>query len=195
MSSKFLITGFEPFGEDNLNPTQLMLEWVQQDPQLYSVFETQLLPVVYGAHEKVLARTDLDQFERIYCLGLAAGRSRISLERVALNWIESSQPDNNGIVPQRGAIEPKLPTALFSSLDLEKIKDRLLSSNLPVEISLSAGGYVCNHLYFHLLNSSLRERTLFIHVPYLESQVNTSSQPHATETQLKQLLHILATDI
>lgn len=207
MKSRYLVTGFQAFGGDDLNPTELLLKWIDEDPTLSSFFETQLLPVEFDrAHKLILERSDLDSFNGVFCFGLAGGRSKISLERVALNWTEGRQPDNAGHTPAVGVIEETAEKVIFNNIPLlESLRDRFEAAGLPVEISLSAGGYVCNHLYFHLLKASLDVNVLFIHIPYLEEQVKAKAKTkvsthiedknkyiaYVTEKDLRKMLEIL----
>lgn len=107
-------------------------------------------------------------------LGQAGGRSTVCLERVALNWIETSYADEEGRLPPTGRIEPQGEAAFFSDLPLEEWKEKLGVLNLPVTISLNAGGYVCNALYFSASRALAQEgrplHLCFIHVPYLPEQ-------------------------
>ena len=192
--SKYLVTGFEAFGEDSLNPTEQILKWIREDQNLSSLFDTQLLPVEYDrAHRLILDRTDLDSFDGIICLGLAGGRSKISIERVGLNWTESRQPDNAGNIPDKGIIDLEAERAYFTEFHMDSLKAQLEDANLPVEISLSAGGYVCNHLYFNLLKNLVSPWVVFIHVPFLEVQMETKPMgiPFFTESQMRKFLEIL----
>ncbi len=191
---RYLVTGFEAFGKDSLNPTELLLKWIRETPEWASLFETQLLPVEYErAHALVLQRNDLDSFAGIFCFGLAVGRSKISLERVALNWIESQQPDNVGVVPPVGPIEKNAAQVFINTMSLERLKNKFQAAGLPAEISLSAGGYVCNHLYFHLLKARLKADILFIHIPLLEQQVSSKedNRPYISEKDLRKMLSVL----
>jgi pyroglutamyl-peptidase len=189
---KYLVTGFEAFGGDSMNPTEALLNWISKDSQLDSFFATQLLPVEYSrAYKMILEREDLQSFEGIICFGLAGGRSKISLERVALNWIESRQPDNAGVIPDLGTIDNSAPPVFINKMNLLSLQKDFEKAGLPVEISLSAGGYVCNQLYFQLLNFKLP--VLFIHVPYLEEQIQKKELGTAfiTESDLIKMLHLL----
>jgi pyroglutamyl-peptidase len=194
VTARYLITGFQAFGGDSMNPTELLLKWIQEDASLSSVFTTQLLPVEYArAHQLVLDRPDLDSFAGIFCFGLAGGRSKISLERVALNWIESQQPDNAGELPPVGPIEGGSEKVFINDMNLESLRKDFEAAGVPAEISLSAGGYVCNHLYFHLLKELPRTPVLFIHVPYLEEQVKGKPlhTPFITQVMLRKMLETL----
>ena len=190
---KYLVTGFQAFGGDELNPTEVLLEIIRGDKGLAEIFETQLLPVEYQrAHQIILDRPDLDSFDGIFSFGLAGGRSKISLERIALNWFESSQPDNAGYIPTLGKIDPDSDTAFINSMNLEALKNHFNDNGLPSEISLSAGGYVCNYLYFQLMK--LKKPILFIHVPFLQEQVANKQPgtPYITRDQILNLALSLA---
>ena len=190
---KYLVTGFQAFGGDEINPTEVLLDIIRNDKGLSEVFDTQVLPVEYQtAHQVILDRSDLDSFEGIFCFGLAGGRSKISLERIALNWFESRQPDNAGFIPPLAKIDSGADAAFFNSMNLEALKTHFEDNDLPCEISLSAGGYVCNHLYFQLLK--LKKPCLFIHIPFLQEQVvqKPSGTPFFTREQLMQMAFALA---
>ncbi len=191
---KVLVTGFEAFGGDLVNPTELMLKWIRDDSKLSSVFDTLILPVEFSsAHEIILKHQNLDSYSAILSFGLAAGRAKISLERVALNWIETSIPDNAGISPKLGPIDPSAEKVYFSKMNIESIRDDLKAAGLSVEISLTAGGYVCNHLYFQLLKAKLKQPVVFIHVPYLQAQVfdKPAGTPFISESDLRKMLDVL----
>ena len=192
-AASFLVTGFEPFAGDSENPSRLLLDWIRSDSDLNAFFETELLPVVFAeAPQKVLKRKDLERFIGIIHFGLAAGRTKVSLERVGLNWIETSIADNSGAFPKAGVIDPQAEKVYFTRAPLEKIKTALQDQHLPVEISLSAGGYVCNYLYFEMLKSQLKPWVLFIHVPYLDEQVK-GKNPEPFSLRKEQFLSLLTT--
>lgn len=191
---KVLVTGFEAFGGDPLNPTELMLKWIRDDSKLSSVFDTLILPVEFSkAHELILKHQNLDSYSAILSFGLAAGRAKISLERVALNWIETSIPDNAGVSPLKGPIDPSEEKVYFTQMNIESIRDDLEAADLKTEISLTAGGYVCNHLYFQLLKAELKQPVVFIHVPYLQAQVfdKPAGTPFISESDLRKMLDVL----
>lgn len=191
---KVLVTGFEAFGGDLVNPTELMLEWIREDSALSAVFDTLLLPVEFSsAHELILNFKNLDSYSAIICFGLAAGRAKISLERVALNWIETSTPDNSEITPKLGPIDPTAEKVYFTQMNIESIRDDLKAADLKTEISLTAGGYVCNHLYFQLLKAKLNQPVVFIHVPYLQAQIfdKPAGTPFISESDLRKMLDVL----
>lgn len=192
---KVLVTGFLPFLGERVNPSAIILEWIQNE--FGDRVDTVLLPVSFRQAPEIVRKHLLDKnFDLILMLGQAGGRSRINLERVALNWVESNHPDEEAFKPDQGFILPEGEAALFSSLPLTKWKDDLLVENLPVEISLSAGGYVCNFLYYQTLQW-LREgqksaSACFIHVPYLPEQtVNKGDMPSMDLEQMKAVFSVI----
>lgn len=171
---RILVTGFKPFLGETLNPSAILLDWLKVE--FNGEVETLLLPVSFKDAPKTLEQHLKHQdHDLILLLGQAGGRSKVSLERVALNWIESEFPDEDGFLPQQGVISPGENGALLTSLPLSEWKTRLVDQGLPVEISLSAGGYVCNYLYYSTMKMQQLQRTkhnvCFIHVPYLPEQV------------------------
>lgn len=180
--SLLLVTGFRPFLGETVNPSQEMLASLEQDARV----STLLLPVSYERSVAELRR----EFARLSPAGLlmfgqARGRAKISLERAALNWIECPHPDEDGAKPATGEILAGGAPALFSNLPLEDWKVELERAGVPADVSLSAGGYVCNHLLYHAAREwGSRIPVLFVHVPLLPQQAKAEpSMP--LETMLK----------
>ncbi|WP_347358844.1 pyroglutamyl-peptidase I [Bdellovibrio sp.] len=195
---RILITGFLPFLGESLNPSQILLERIKRDLSLQDQIDTLLLPVSFQqAGALLLQRLSLHRYEAVLMLGQAGGRKRISLEQVALNWIETEKPDEDGFTPHRGAIAPQSEAAYFTDLPLPQWQKLLEDSQVPAEISLSAGGYVCNHIYYQTLNA-IREQGLpvqacFIHVPYLPEQTvgKAAETPSMGLDQMEKGIHLI----
>lgn len=178
MNTKILVTGFEPFGGEIFNPSAWLLEKIQADPDLSQFCETLLLPVTFQeAHKPVLEALRNNSYTAWIGFGQAGGRSKICLERVAINWQETNQPDNSGRKPKPGPLSPGADSAYFSLGPLEKMKDVLDLAGIPSEISFTAGAYVCNSLYFHVLKSLPPSLWgLFVHVPYVSQQMENKTE-------------------
>lgn len=189
---RVLVTGFSPFLGETINPSAVLLNWIQSE--FGARVDTILLPVSFRqAPEIVFQHLHEKDYDIILLLGQAGGRARVSLERVALNWLESDHPDEDAFTPQQGVILPGGTSALFSSLPLTDWKEKLLKRNLPVEISLSAGGYVCNYLYYRthqwLQQNGKGTSICFIHVPYLPEQIiDKKNVPSLELSQMKAVL-------
>lgn len=167
---KILVTGFEPFGGESVNPSKAVLTPLQaRFPQIC----ISVLPVEFERSWAVL-QNELERHtpQVVLCLGEAGGRSKISLEHAALNWADARIPDHAGAQPRDLKLLECGPNALFSTLPLRALEERLRALELPVEISYSAGTYVCNALFFNLMNSLEGTNVLagFVHLPYLPQQ-------------------------
>jgi len=173
---KLLLTGFEPFGEVKVNPSQLIVETLARDPDLRggrgcAGLTTAILPVEFAAAgARMGALIEEAQPDVILMLGVAAGRATIGLERIALNLDDSpTRPDNAGVAPDGAAIEPGGPLALAATLPLVELRAALTAAGIPAVISNHAGAYVCNHVFYVALRSVARlglpARCGFIHVP------------------------------
>lgn len=193
MKKKVLITGFEAFAGDAINPSQVVIEHLTND----SVdLKTLLLPVEFDTCLSLI-ETEIESFspDVVLALGLAGGRSKLSLERIAINVNDARISDNAGAKPVDTCVCEGAPDAYFSSLPIKRMYQRLTNEGIPVQVSNSAGTFVCNHLMFgllHLTNTKYpNTRAGFIHLPYLPEQVpaeRTKNIPSMTlETMLKGL--------
>lgn len=170
--SKILITGFVQFLGEPTNPTHQILDQLRAET---SVIETLLLPVSFQQSWRLLEmKLALQEYDYVIMLGQAGGRECIEFERVGLNWVETNHPDEDGYTPKMGKIGSGRDVH-FSSFPVQEIVQELKAHNIPARVSLSAGGYVCNYLYYnclqYLADSSLKTRACFIHVPYLPTQI------------------------
>lgn len=170
---RVLISGFEAFGEHKVNPTALIVEALNQGfiayPSTLRV-EQILLPVTFkeafAIFDKKIQAFNPDV---IISFGVA-NRDSIDLENVALNYIDARIQDNRGEQPQKQSISPHGPPSYLSTLPTQGIESRLKDARIPVKISNNAGAYVCNYLFYKLMESNQDTFRLcgFIHVPPLE---------------------------
>lgn len=166
---KVLVTGFEPFGSISTNCTELVLQELKANPKI----DTLLLPVENNKCFSYLQKKMTEvEYDYVILLGQASKRSRISIERVALNLYDFPIEDNLGkqIIDQR--IIENEENALFSTLPIKKILKDLGERGIEAEISNSAGTYICNELFFKGLNSTKNIKTHlgFIHLPLVSEQ-------------------------
>jgi pyroglutamyl-peptidase len=183
LQKTLLLTGFEAFGDDpsgqGLNPSaQVALALNGQSFGSWQIAGA-VLPCVFNQAPRELKRLiKQHQPAAIICLGQAGGRSAISLERVAINWDEATLPDNAGQQRTGQPILKTAPAAYFSTLPIHALRDALLAQSIPAELSSSAGHFVCNHVFFHLMHHGRKSKKPagFIHIPYLPEQV-TAGQP------------------
>ncbi|MBO8162828.1 MAG: pyroglutamyl-peptidase I [Brevibacillus sp.] len=166
---KLLLTGFVPFLDYTINPSQQIVQALdRQQIGAYEVVGT-ILPVEFAKSAAVLLETyERVQPDAVISLGLAAGRERITPERVAINC-NDGDADNSGVQVQDQPIAADGPAAYFSTLPIRRMVNRLLERNIPAEISNSAGTYLCNNVMYQMLHY-LHQRQLdvpagFIHIP------------------------------
>ena len=142
MTKKILITGFEPFGGEAINPS---LEAVMSLPdQIDNIaIKKAGLPVAFGKSADVLRNMlNKDAFDAVICVGQAGGKANINIERIAINIDDTKFPDNEGVAPTDTPIYADGPAAYFATLPIKKIAASLVEANIPAVVSNTAGTYV-----------------------------------------------------
>ena len=166
--SKILVTGFEPFATSSLNPSGEIVKALIGDDLV-----TAILPVVFGqASSQLKELIDLHKPTAVLSLGLAIGRSEITPERIAINLDDARIADNAGNQPKEQRIIANGADGYFSTLPIEQMVTSMKAAGIPASISLSAGTFVCNHIFYvlqdYLKNSSINSG--FMHVPLMDEQ-------------------------
>ena len=122
----------------------------------------------------VCAAMERERPDLVLCVGQAAGRPAITPERVGINLMDASIPDNAGAQPQEQPVIPGGPAAYFSTLPVKALAEAILDAGVPAAVSNSAGTFVCNQLLYRVLDAIERRypgmRGGFIHVPCLPEQ-------------------------
>lgn len=168
-----LLTGFEPFGGDAVNPSGDAVRRVAASWTGPERLVTAILPVTFAgsatALDDLLAEHDPDV---VVATGLAGGRRAIGIERVAVNIADARIPDNDGEQPIDEPSAPGEDAAAFASLPVKAIARAVSATGIPCEVSLSAGTFVCNHVFFHAAVWGARRgrRAGFVHVPWATGQ-------------------------
>ncbi len=165
-----LLTGFEPFGGDSINPSWEAVRRLEGRLIGGHRVHARQMPCVFGSSVIALeAEIEALRPRVTLCVGLAAGRAEISLERVAINVDDARIPDNAGAQPVDTPVVAGGPAAYFSSLPIKAIAARLRQHGIPVAVSQTAGTFVCNHLFYGACSLRARRfrrmRAGFIHVP------------------------------
>jgi len=166
--STILVTGFEPFANSSLNPSGEIVKALIGDDLV-----TAILPVVFGqASAQLRELIDLHKPTAVLCLGQAEGRSVMTPERIAINLDDARIADNAGNQPKEQKIIADGPDGHFSTLPIEKMVTSMKAAGIPASISLSAGTFVCNHI-FYVLQDYLKDSPItsgFMHVPLMDEQ-------------------------
>ncbi len=182
---KVLLTGFEPFGADKVNPSYEAVKLVP-DEILGAEIVKKEIPVVFRKGGAVVAEAVREVKPDIVILvGQAGGRTAVTPERVAINCEDCRPnfPDNEGNCPQGEKIAEDGPDAYFATVPVKAMVKKMLENNVPAAVSNTAGTYVCNDLMYHLLHQLHNEfpsiRGGFIHVPYatIQGYSNVASMP------------------
>lgn len=168
---KLLITGFEPFGGDNINPSW---EAVKRLPERIGEWELVKLelPTVYGkAYDKAMAEAEKIHPDAILSVGLAGSRDGITIEVVGINLHEARIPDNEGNQPSAEPVSEDGPAAYFTTLPIRKMVKAVNDQGYKCSLSYTAGVFVCNDLLYLLLNKYNGKIPVgFIHVPNIREQ-------------------------
>lgn len=175
-----LVTGFEPFAGNTVNPSEHVARAVA-GPGVHAG----ILPVDYAAVRPALRKLLARRWDAVVLLGLAADRSHLSLEKVAINYRDKS-PDNSGELPKSPSVVRGGPTAYFSTLPLEDLRDRITDAGLPARISLTAGAFLCNEAFYlarHRLDGA-GTPCGFLHLPRTP-EIDGPGTPMAIEDQVR----------
>ena len=172
---KILVTGFDPFAGEAVNPAY---EAVKQLPDTIAGAEVIKLelPTAFKRSGEVLKKAIEEHMPNaVLCVGQAGGRAKMTVEKVAINLAEARIPDNDGQQPIDEPLVPAGDTAYFSTLPIKAMVWQMNQAGIPAGISYSAGTYVCNSIMYHALYLAETDfpglRAGFIHVPFSPEQV------------------------
>lgn len=173
-SAPILLTGFEPFGGEPVNPSALIAAALDGARIDGVPVVTRILPCTFAASLHELdAAMQAHAPQLVLCLGQAAGRDGLSLERVAINVNDARIPDNVGAQPIDEPVIADGPTAYWSTLPIKAMCAGLQQAGIACGVSQSAGTFVCNHVFYglmHRLAARPGVRGGFMHVPLLPEQ-------------------------
>jgi pyroglutamyl-peptidase len=175
MAYRVLLTGFEPFGGESVNPSWEAARRLDGWTCGGQIVEALQLPCVYDASRDVLAR-EIEQRRPIVllCLGQAGGRADLAVERVAINLDDAESPDNAGVKRLDRPIVADGPAAYFASLPVKAIVAAIRVSGAPASLSPTAGNFVCNHAFYGACHLRAEKyptmRVGLIHVPFSPEQ-------------------------
>jgi pyroglutamyl-peptidase len=171
---KALVTGFDAFGGDKLNPSSLAVGRLKRTLGGLAVHAVEL-PTSYGRAPIVL-RAAIHEVRPDIVLGVgqAGGRSELCLERVAINVQDARIKDNDGKQPIDRPVVREGPAAYFSTLPVKACVAEMRKAGLPAAVSNSAGTFVCNHVFYATMDMAAQTamgfRGGFLHIPYLPEQ-------------------------
>lgn len=178
---RVLLTGFDPFAGASVNPSWQAVVALDNEVLAGHTIIAALLPTAFEASLQVLGKLlRLHKPALVICVGQAGGRVALSLERAALNICDARIADNAGSQPIDVPVIQNGPAAYFSTLPIKAMLQALKDAGIAVEVSQTAGTFVCNHVFYalmHKLKSRVQSQSVrggFIHVPYLPEQGSPS---------------------
>ncbi len=192
---KILITGFGPFDRFSFNPAQVVAKALEEENEDVT---SSILPVVFGDARKAM-QDDLEDLDPdlVISFGLNATIGHIALEEIAVNIASSEIPDNSGNMPLDQVLADKGPLSYRSTLPLKKILEKLRNDDIPAALSYSAGVYICNEIFYTLMEYCDRTGAKggFIHLPMatemIAADVRMYRVPHMSMDTLKQASRIV----
>jgi pyroglutamyl-peptidase len=170
-----LLTGFEPFDGEPINPSKNAVTAVAAERHVGYRLVHAILPTTYdGAIPHLRAAVERHSPDVVISVGQAGGRPEISVERVAINIDDGRIPDNGGMRRIDQPVVPGGPAAYFATLPIKATVAAIRSAGIPVQVSQSAGTFLCNHVFYAACHIAATERpgmrVGFIHVPFLPEQ-------------------------
>ena len=188
---KIIVTGFDPFGGEKINPS---IECVKALPGIKGVELIRLeLPTVFKESAKRLNEVINEvKPDAVLSVGQAGGRPGITMERIAINVDDARIPDNISQQPIDETIQTKGAAAYFSTLPIKRIVKAIREAGIPVEVSNSAGTFVCNHIMYQALFASTKAekpfKAGFMHIPFIpEQSTDKPSLPLEESTKALQI--------
>ena len=172
---KILVTGFDPFGGEAINPAWEAVSRLPKEIEGAEIVTVQI-PTVFGDSAKVLFEA-VEQLQphAVVCVGQAGGRFGITPERVAINVDDARIADNKGQQPLDTVIQADGAPAYFTTLPVKAMVEAVKAAGLPASLSNTAGTFVCNHIMYqnlyYLAKQHPNTQGGFIHVPYVTEQV------------------------
>ncbi len=176
--SPVVLFGFEPFLQFRENPSEKIVRALNGTSIVGRKIIGRILPVDYGSIEKrIMSEIDRSRPAAVIGTGLAAGRSNLSIEKVAINYKFSEEPDNRGKSANGGPIDRNAPDGIFSNMHPEEAAGRLNRLGIPASVSLSAGAYLCNFAMFIMAREASRRGFVsgFVHLPCDEEMASKTS--------------------
>ena len=190
---KVLITGFDPFGGESINPAWEAVKAMKDNIDGIEVIKLQIPTVFKKSAEKLFAGIEEHKPDAVICIGQAGGRYDISVERVAINMDDGRITDNEGYQPIDTPVYEDGENAYFATLPIKGIVEEIKLAKIPASVSNTAGTYVCNHIMYSLLyyisKNNLNIKGGFIHVPYITEQVvDKKNMPYMEVTTITKAL-------
>ena len=172
---KLLLTAFDPFGGDAINPALEAVKLVADKIGRFDIVKLEVPTVFRKSIDTVAKAIEEEKSDVVLCIGQAGGRFEITPERVAINVDDARIKDNEGNQPIDIKIFEDGENAYFTTLPIKAMVEAIREANLPAAVSNTAGTFVCNHLMYGVLYTLAKKyphiKGGFTHVPFIPAQV------------------------
>jgi len=172
MEKRLLITGFDPFGGERINPSWEAVRLLPDRIGPYILRKKQIPTQFRLGARRVLEEAAQWQPQVILCIGQAGGRSAVTPERIGVNLRDARIRDNAGAQPRDERICPEGPDGIFATVPVKAMAEAIRQAGHPASVSNTAGTFVCNEVLYTLLHryAGTDVRVGFLHVPWLPEQ-------------------------
>jgi len=189
---KVLVTGFEPFGGEQINPSWEAVKALPDELNGATLLKVQL-PVSFNKVREILPRLiSRERPDIVLLTGQAGGRPNVTVERVAINVMDSTMPDNDGFKPEDEPVFEGAPDAYFATIPVKGVVKALRKAGIPAGVSNTAGTYVCNTAMFTALHtiavSGMETKAGFIHVPFSHEQALEKPRPSMAQETINEAI-------
>jgi pyroglutamyl-peptidase I len=198
---KLLLTAFDPFGGDAINPALEAVKLVADKIGRFDIVKLEVPTVFRKSIDTVAKAIEEEKPDVVLCIGQAGGRFEITPERVAINVDDARIKDNEGNQPIDTKIFEDGENAYFTTLPIKAMVEAIREANLPAAVSNTAGTFVCNHLMYGVLYTLAKKyphiKGGFTHVPFIPAQVarRTPVAPYMALEDIKRGLEAAITAI
>ncbi|WP_026895781.1 pyroglutamyl-peptidase I [Clostridiisalibacter paucivorans] len=172
---KVLITGFDPFGGEKINPALEAVKKLENTIAGAEIIKEEIPTVFRKSIDRLENLIEEHRPNIVICVGQAGGRFQVTPERVAINVDDARIADNEGNQPIDTKIFEDGLNAYFTKLPIKAMVEEMLKNEIPASVSNTAGTFVCNHIMYGLLYLIDKKypgiRGGFIHVPFIPQQV------------------------
>ena len=195
---KILFTGFQPFGGEKINPSWEAVRLMPDEIGGAEIIKEEVCVEYAKSGPDILALIEKHAPDAVVCCGQAGGRKAVTPETCAINMDHAKAADNCGEVRMYSPISENGPAAYFTDAPVKEIVEAAEAAGLACAPSFHAGTYVCNHIFYTILDAKengLIKSALFIHVPYISSQVEGKDLPSMELDEIARVLTIAAEKI
>lgn len=172
---KILVTGFDPFGGESINPAIESVKKLPDEIKGAEIIKLEIPTVIGKSVDKIKEKVEEVKPDVVLSIGQAGGRPDITVERVGINCDDCRIKDNEGNQPIDEKVAEDGPAAYFSTLPIKAMVEHIKEGKIPASVSNTAGTFICNHVLYGVAHIQATKypnmRTGFIHIPFLPEQV------------------------